>query len=74
MTKQSLYLRTGMTPRLTGLRLFFCAACDHHLRFGRSRCSVCYEPTPLLNRLSVVAAIGMVVLLVVFVGVVIAFG
>ncbi len=67
-------LRTNGSGHLKGLRVFFCTACDHHLRFGRSRCSVCFAPTPLLNRLSVVLGIVLAVLSAAMAGAILIWG
>lgn len=32
------------------MRFFRCGNCRHRLRYGRDVCSVCYAPTPFVNR------------------------
>lgn len=36
--------------KMNAFRLVSCPECGHKLRYGVSNCTLCWRPTPLLNR------------------------
>lgn len=34
------------------MRIFHCHHCGHYLRYGTGRCTRCFQPTPLVNRIT----------------------
>jgi hypothetical protein len=47
------------------VRVFECNLCGHKMRFGAANCGYCYQTTPVLNRLPVIAALGVALILII---------
>jgi hypothetical protein len=47
------------------VRVFECNVCGHKMRLGAANCGYCRHTTPVMNRLPVIAALVVAIILVI---------